>query len=589
MTENAVPDGDRKPHRTVKTRILYALLLVFLLGLAAKLVLYYAYLAPRIRAQERAYAGAAAERVKTLLDYSMAEVISLCRDWSQWDAIYRTVSSWNADFEAETFPDSVHRTLGLDVIALLDAGERVVFSRLSHERNDRQHTRPFRLTDRIRQVIRQHLQDRPEFSAFFMTDSGPLFLAAFPVLHSDASGPPNGWLVLGRFITPDILDQLPLGPHDRVTIMPSRTIPPVLEAEDGFYLSRDADRLAVLLPVKDFFQQTLFLLRVETDRRPLVLLEDALFMSNVITLAVFVLLLVLVLVALRRIALRRIERLSSALDRVSLDHLDPDLTPAGGDDEIARLQDNIRNMIRRLAEEKESRRRMEDELQAMDKMAAAGKITYAIIHEVNNPVRVIKNCLHAMKKDPSHQGHYLPLLEKEVRHLGHITDRCLDFSQRQEYDFRPGDLRLMVKDALLSVEAAFPTAHVTIETDIPDTPLTVEADAAKIKQVLVNMAKNALEAMEFKGWLKVVLYQRGDLAVIDLFDNGPGIPPNRRAQIFEPFHSSKNGGMGLGLSLSHTIMRNHGGDLSLDPDHAPGAHFVLTLPLNPKGSTHGKH
>ncbi|MBN2431599.1 MAG: HAMP domain-containing protein [Acidobacteria bacterium] len=588
MTESAAHTGDRKIRRSVKTRILYALVFVFLLGLAAKLVLYHAYLVPRIRSQERAFAVAAAERVQTMLDYTMAEVVSLCRDWSQWDAMYRAVSAWDTDFEKENFPDTIYRTLELNIVVILDASERVVFARKSRVLDGEDCVRPALLSERIRQVLRQSLTSNPEFSAFFMTDDGPLFIAAFPILHSDTTGPPNGCLILGRFVTADILDQLPLGPHDRVTMTSSRTIPAGFEAGDGYHLARSADRLAVLLPVKDFFQQTLALLRVETDRRPLVLLEDALFMSNVITLAVFLLLLMLILLSLRRIALRRIERMSSALNNVTLDRLDANLPPDQDHDEIALLGDTIRDMICRLAEETDTRRRMEAELQAMDKMAAAGKITYAIIHEVNNPVRVIKNCLHAMKKDPSHQGHYLPLLEKEIRHLGHITDRCLDFSQRQEYDFRPGDLRLMVKDALLSVEAAFPKANVTIDSNIPDEPLMVHADAARIKQVLVNLVKNALEAMAFKGRLKVTLLRRADQAVIDLFDDGPGIPPNRVEQIFEPFHSSKNGGMGLGLSLSHTIVRNHGGDLILDPEYHPGAHFIMTLPLHPKGNPHGE-
>jgi signal transduction histidine kinase len=93
--------------------------------------------------------------------------------------------------------------------------------------------------------------------------------------------------------------------------------------------------------------------------------------------------------------------------------------------------------------------------------------------------------------------------------------------------------------------------------------------------------------MDFAGRLRVVLTPGPDQAIIDFYDNGPGVPPDRAEQIFEPFHTSKQGGTGLGLSLSHNIIRNHGGDLALDPDYRGGAHFVVILPRAEKGSKNG--
>jgi signal transduction histidine kinase/CheY-like chemotaxis protein len=246
--------------------------------------------------------------------------------------------------------------------------------------------------------------------------------------------------------------------------------------------------------------------------------------------------------------------------------------------ENARLYEDLRAYVRRVEESQEALLRAE-------KMAAAGRLTASIAHEVNNPLQSVQNCLHLAGREdmaPEKRKEYFELAQNELERLMKTMHRMLDF-------YRPGAVKVERVDMLELLQHVLNLAsqqlsqrHIDVKKDLPKSLPPVYAVSGQIQQVFLNLILNSLDAMPNGGELKVGTRELDDGIEITFHDTGPGIPESRRNDIFEPFFSTKEGGTGLGLTVSYNIVTAHGGTLDLVNDHEPGACFRLFLPSGDK-------
>ncbi|HJS17481.1 MAG TPA: response regulator [Anaerolineales bacterium] len=246
--------------------------------------------------------------------------------------------------------------------------------------------------------------------------------------------------------------------------------------------------------------------------------------------------------------------------------------------ENARLYEDLRNYLRQVEESQQAMLRVE-------KMAAAGRLTASIAHEVNNPLQSVQNCLHLASHEhvsPEMRTEYIELAKKELDRLMKTVQRMLDF-------YRPGAVRVEEVDLLdllnhvLSLTSQqLRSKNVHIKTDLPDSLPVIYAVSSQIQQIFFNLILNALDAMPDGGELTVTAWAATDGVEVIFEDNGHGIPEDRRESIFEPFFSTKEGGTGLGLTVSYNIVTAHGGTLDLIEGHGTGACFRLLLPMGDK-------
>ncbi len=247
--------------------------------------------------------------------------------------------------------------------------------------------------------------------------------------------------------------------------------------------------------------------------------------------------------------------------------------------ENARLYAELRDYVQRV----------EDSQQALiraEKMATAGRLTASIAHEINNPLQAVQNCLHlATRKDmpPEKQQEYLNLAKTELDRLMSTVQRMLDF-------YRPGGVepqRVDVADLLRHVidllSPQLTARGIRVTTGFSSKLPRILAVSSQLQQVFINLILNAYDAMPEGGELRVIARPVKDTVEIMFQDSGPGIPPEDRSRIFEPFVSTKEGGTGLGLPVSYGIISAHGGNLDLVPDRGPGACFRVTLPVKDEG------
>ena len=237
------------------------------------------------------------------------------------------------------------------------------------------------------------------------------------------------------------------------------------------------------------------------------------------------------------------------------------------------------------AEQLDYIRKVEESQTAMlqaEKMAAAGRLSASIAHEINNPLQAVQNCLHLAGREDlpaEKRREYFDLANTELERLILTVRRMLDF-------YRPGasapqevDLAEMLGYILNLMSKQLSESRVRVNLDFPASIRPILAVGSQIQQVFINLILNAMDAMAPAGGLLEINARRYDGGVEIFFrDQGRGIPLAQQSNIFEPFYSTKEGGTGLGLTVSYNIIDKHKGTLELLPKRGPGACFRIFLP-----------
>jgi two-component system, NtrC family, sensor kinase len=242
--------------------------------------------------------------------------------------------------------------------------------------------------------------------------------------------------------------------------------------------------------------------------------------------------------------------------------------------ENARLYEELRAYVKRV----------EDSQQALiqaEKLATAGRMTASIAHEINNPLQAIRNCLHLVGRPDladEKRSEYLVMAQSELERLAVTVQRMLEF-YRPNVMRQPVQIHDLLNHVLSLMGQQLDQRHVQITTHISENLPPVMVVGSQIQQVFINLILNASDAMPNGGPLEITASLDKNFVEIIFQDGGSGVPVQLRDVIFEPFTSTKEGGTGLGLSVSYGIISAHGGTLELITEHKPGACFRITLPL----------
>lgn len=220
-----------------------------------------------------------------------------------------------------------------------------------------------------------------------------------------------------------------------------------------------------------------------------------------------------------------------------------------------------------------------------EKLAALGRLTASLAHEINNPLQALRSGLRLLGRsqlDEAKRQHYVATLAQEVERLITLTRQTLDFARPGRAGLEPTDLNQLLQNTLALVSKQLQQkqidTHVTLAADLP--PVKVVPD--HIKQVLINLVLNAIDAMSNGGLLHLTTAYLPDKHqfVITVQDSGGGMTADIVSQIFEPFFSTKDIGTGLGLSISYAIVEAHGGHIEVQSTPGVGSLFSICLPDN---------
>ncbi len=241
--------------------------------------------------------------------------------------------------------------------------------------------------------------------------------------------------------------------------------------------------------------------------------------------------------------------------------------------ENARLYAELRDYVRQVEESQQA-------LIQAEKMAAVGRLTASIAHEINNPLQAVSNSLHLAGRqelDPTHRKKYLELVDGEVERLMGTVQRMLDFYRTGTLKRKPANINELIQRVLELLQQQLARHEIEVSLDLAPQLPQVLVVSNQIQQVFFNIILNAMDAMPEGGQLFIQSgYQNGTVEVL-FEDTGPGVPEHIRERIFEPFMSTRENGTGLGMSVSYNILDAHGGSIELLNGRNRGACFRVRL------------
>lgn len=240
----------------------------------------------------------------------------------------------------------------------------------------------------------------------------------------------------------------------------------------------------------------------------------------------------------------------------------------------------------------ESVRRIGDEIELSRRMAASGRLTRGVAHEVKNPINAIVLHLQLLqnklaKTEPDTLRH-MDIIDSEIRRLDRVVQTLVDFTRPRDLHLEEVDLRRLLEDVAVLAAPDAEQHGVTLERPMPEEPLPIKADVDLMKQALLNVVLNGVQAMPQGGLLMISARREEDVIVAAVCDHGAGIPREMYDKIFELYFTTKKDGSGIGLAQTYQILQWHYGSVEFESTEGEGTTFRFRIPRAPSGRERGR-
>ncbi|RPF55895.1 ATP-binding protein [Aquisalibacillus elongatus] len=241
---------------------------------------------------------------------------------------------------------------------------------------------------------------------------------------------------------------------------------------------------------------------------------------------------------------------------------------------IGKVDDNIKGktyyiaVINDISELKIARKM----LMNSEKLSSVGQLAASVVHEIRNPLTSIKGFLQLLENDVKDKNEFFNIMKDEVEKIESITSELLYIAKPSELQFKPECIPTLIKEVclLMKTQARLYDINIDLKSDVKE--YVTNCDRSQIKQVFINLIKNAIEAMEREGTIQVHIYQ-ADTLTIDVIDEGEGVPDELKDRLGEPFLTTKEKGTGLGIMVTKQILDNHHASLTVMDNEKQGSIF----------------
>ena len=225
---------------------------------------------------------------------------------------------------------------------------------------------------------------------------------------------------------------------------------------------------------------------------------------------------------------------------------------------------------------------MEERVLGAERLAAVGNTVSHIAHEIKNPLAIIGGFARQLSTSPGlddKEQHKLNIIVEEVSRLEAMIAEMRDFVKRPSAQKQPEDIEALLDEVLDLFQDTFDERRITVKREKATETPTSSFDRQQIHQVLINLFKNAQEAMPLGGELTIATQVKGDNLEVSISDTGQGMSPEVKASIFQPYFTTKEKGTGLGLAICQNILEEHGGCIIADSAPGEGSTFTIQIPL----------
>ncbi len=285
------------------------------------------------------------------------------------------------------------------------------------------------------------------------------------------------------------------------------------------------------------------------------------------------------------LVVRRLATLARAMDLFPEDESQIKMLPTS-DDEVGKLSFKLKELCRRLLTSQHELDRTREQVFQGEKLAALGRLTAGIAHEINNPLGGMQNCIKSMQESPDdrelHQR-YLELLSKGIKRIGDTVRQLLNFGRREPLQLRSVDVDELIRECFALLEYGLKNIELNLDLNLSR---SLNVDVEALKQVIVNIGLNAIQAMPDGGELSVETQGIDANLIIKITDTGMGMDEEQVQKIFDPFYTTKDvgEGTGLGLFVTYSLVQNMNGAISVESWKNKGSCFKIELPIESKNT-----
>ncbi|TYP70700.1 ATP-binding protein [Paenibacillus methanolicus] len=224
------------------------------------------------------------------------------------------------------------------------------------------------------------------------------------------------------------------------------------------------------------------------------------------------------------------------------------------------------------------RKKNEELLINSEKLYVAGQLAAGIAHEIRNPLTSLKGFIQLISTGRANNRNYFDIMKSELTRIESIVSELLMLSKPQVYELAYRDIRHIMRDTVVLMEAQALLHGIELESELSEEALWIHGVEDQLKQVFINVLKNAIEVMSDGGKIQISCRREADDIYIRIQDCGPGIPEETLSKIGQPFYTTKEKGTGLGLMVSYKIVDNHQGRVEVRSELGVGTMFAIIFP-----------
>ncbi len=241
----------------------------------------------------------------------------------------------------------------------------------------------------------------------------------------------------------------------------------------------------------------------------------------------------------------------------------------------------------------ESVHKIEDQLELSRRLAALGRLTSGVAHEVKNPINAIVVHLELLRQKMEHPDansqRHLDVIGSEIRRLDRVVQTLVDFTRPMDLRLAEIDLRRLLDDVLTLATPDAERHGIHVVRHIADHPLMVKMDPDLVKQAVLNVMINGMQAMAHGGDLTITAFRDDGDVQVEIADEGAGIPPEIQEKIFNLYFTTKKGGTGIGLAMAYRVMQLHNGSMEFATMVGQGTTFKLRFPASESSAHASMH
>ncbi len=294
------------------------------------------------------------------------------------------------------------------------------------------------------------------------------------------------------------------------------------------------------------------------------------------------------------LALRPLKRIDQTIDRIVQGNYGGEPAEPGAAKEFVVLESKLNLLGQKFRGAREDAtelrhdvdqllERLASQLDVASRLAAISRLTGGVAHEIKNPLNAISlrlDFLRAKLGDPGEEEltKDIEVLSKEVQRLDRVVRTFLDFSRPVEVNFADVDLAELTREVADLMTPPAQLAHVAMDVESPSGPVPLRGDADLIKQAVLNLVTNAIEAMKEGGSLHLKTACNNGAVTLEVSDSGPGIPPALRNKVFQLYFTTKGQGSGIGLAMTYRAVQLHNGTIEFESAEGQGTTFRLQFP-----------